>query len=126
MEVFFLVFVILVIVQWYFKMRQAKEAHKYYNKFIESGHVLAERQKGILSGALIMFQLDDEANIKQCVSMSGATFFASWNECDQLINKNLLKLEEQDLADYNKPIRLAIKKATKTYISTLAERTDEE
>jgi len=121
MELFFLIFIVLVIIQWYFKMKQTKVAHTYYNKFIESGHVLAERKKGIFSGAVVMFQLDDDANIQQCVSMSGATFFASWDECKELIHKNLLKLEEKDLENYKKPVRLAIDKAIKTYQKSLEQ-----
>lgn len=115
MKLFFFVFIVLVIVQWYFKMKQTKKLHFYYNDFLETGNVLVERHKGTFSGAIIILQLDDNANILKCVSMSGATFWANWQECEGLINKNLLSIEEKDLYNYNKPLKRAIDKAIKSY-----------
>lgn len=75
MEILFLFFIVLVILQWFFKVKQTKLLYTHYNKFLETGNVLVERKKGIFFGVIIMLQLDKEANIKDCLLISGATFF---------------------------------------------------
>lgn len=115
MKILFLLFIILVIIQWYFKTKQTKILYEHYNKFLESGNVLVERNKGVFSGAIIMFQLDKEANIKDCLLLSGATFFSSWRNCEELINENLLRLKQEAFSNYKKPVRKAIVKAIQSY-----------
>ena len=115
MEILFLFFIILVIIQWYFKTKQTTVLHQHYSKFLETGNVLVERNKGIFSGAIIMLQLDEEANIKDCLLLSGATFFSSWRNCGELINKNLLLLKQEDYLSYKKTERNVIAKAIQSY-----------
>ncbi|UUI01759.1 transcriptional regulator GutM [Oceanobacillus jeddahense] len=115
MKILFLFFIILVILQWFFKMKQTKVLHTHYNKFLETGNVLVERKKGIFSGAIIMLQLDKEANIKDCLLMSGATFFSSWDNCEELINENLLSINVENFNSYKKPVRKVITKAVESY-----------
>lgn len=115
MKVFFLVFVILVIIQWYFKTKQIHEIHKYYNLFITDGHVIIERHKGLLSGAIVILKLDNQANILDCVYVSGATFLARWKKCDRLMNKNLRRIQKKDLIQYKNSLRKVIWKAKKHY-----------
>lgn len=115
MEYFFLIFITLVIIQWYLKMKQTKTFYTYYHLFLQGGNVLVERHKGIFWGAIIMFQLDEEANIKNCMLMKGASPFASPEYCDGLINNNLLCLDPHSLLDYDKCVRRAIDKAIASY-----------
>ncbi|MCC3356820.1 transcriptional regulator GutM [Bacillus sp. REN16] len=121
MKILFLFFIILVIIQWYFKTKQTNVLHQHYSKFLESGNVLVERNKGIFSGAIIMLQLDKEANIKDCLLLSGATFFSSWRNCEELINKNLLLLTQNDYLSYKKMERKVIAKAIQSYEKSKVE-----
>jgi len=121
MKILFLFFIILVIIQWYFKTKQTNVLHQHYSKFLETGNVLVERNKGIFSGAIIMFQLDKEANIKDCLLLSGATFFSSWHNCEELINKNLLLLKQEDFIKYKKTERKVIAKAIQNYQKSRVE-----
>lgn len=121
MKILFLFFIILVIIQWYFKTKQTNVLHQHYSKFLESGNVLVERNKGIFSGAIIMLQLDKEANIKDCLLLSGATFFSSWRNCEELINKNLLLLTQDDYLSYKKMERKVIAKAIQSYEKSKVE-----
>lgn len=122
MGYFFLVFVVLVIIQWYLKMSQAKKFHKHYYEFIKKGNVLVERKKGILSGAIIMFQLDEKANIHNCLILEGSSFFASQYRCEGLINRNLLELKEEHLDKYEKTVRHVIDKAISTYHNSITKK----
>jgi DNA-binding transcriptional regulator of glucitol operon len=122
MEILFLFFITLVIIQWFFKTKQSKVMHSHYNKFLESGNVLVERSKGLFSGAIVMFQIDQEANVKDCLLLSGATFFSSWRNCDELINKNLLLLKQEDLINYKKTEKRVIMKAIQTFENSKAEK----
>lgn len=115
METIFLIFVILVLIQWYFKSKQIKQLHSYYHKFLESGNVIVERNKSIFSGAIIILQLDSEANIKDCILLTGATFFSSWRQFEDVIGKNLLNLQEEELDQYKKNVRMAFYKAIQSY-----------
>ncbi|MCF3944106.1 transcriptional regulator GutM [Oceanobacillus alkalisoli] len=115
MKILFLFFIILVIIQWYFKTKQTKEFLGHYNNFLQNGNVLVERSKGVFSGAIILIQLDEEANIKGCLLLTGATFFSSWCRCEELISKNLLHLELEDFDNYKKPVRKVIAKAIQSY-----------
>lgn len=119
MKIFFLIFIILVIIQWNFKMKQAQEIHGYYEDFLKGGNVLAERYKGTFSGAIVMFKLDHNANILDCVYLSGATFLASWKRCHELIGQNLLQLQKKEIDSYKKPLQKAIFKAIKSYEDNL-------
>ena len=121
MKILFLFFIILVIIQWYFKTKQTNVLHQHYSKFLESGNVLVERNKGIFSGAIIMLQLDKEANIKDCLLLSGATFFSSWRNCEELINKNLSLLTQDDYLSYKKMERKVIAKAIQSYEKSKVE-----
>lgn len=122
MEILFLFFIILVVIQWYFKTKQTKALHEHYNKFLQSGNVLVERNRGIYSGAIIILQLDEEANIENCLLLSGATFFASWQSCDEIVNENLLTLKEQEYFKRLKnPVQKVISKAIQTYIQSKEE-----
>lgn len=121
MQVIFFLFITLAIVQWYFKMKQTKVLHTNYSKLLESGNVLVERSKGIFSGAVIMLQLDEEANITDCLLMSGATFMSSWGKFEELINENLLSLKEEDFSEFKKPVRKVIAKAIQSYRKSIEE-----
>ncbi|MEK4303320.1 transcriptional regulator GutM [Oceanobacillus sp. FSL K6-0251] len=115
MEILFLFFIVLVILQWFFKVKQTKLLYTHYNKFLETGNVLVERKKGIFFGVIIMLQLDKEANIKDCLLISGATFFSSWRSCEELINENLLSIKNENLNGYKKTVRKVIAKAVESY-----------
>src|SRR5690625_2841449 len=100
MKILFLFLITIVIIQWYFKMKQVKILHEHYNRLLSKGNVIVETKKGAFSGVIIMIQLDDKAYIKECLLLSGATFFSKWKVCEDIINKNLTVLSEKDLLNY--------------------------
>jgi len=115
MKILFLFFTVFVIAQWFFKKRQNKELFTNYYSFLQSGDVLLERNKGVFTGSIIMVQLDDEANIKKCLLLYGATFFATWKNCDKLMYKNILSIETNDIKDYKRSVQKVILKAIESY-----------
>jgi len=114
MKIIFLVFITFVIMQWYFKMKQGQKLRKRYVNFLKHGDVLVERNKGIISGKIIMFQLDKSANIKDCLFLSGSTFWSDWKKCDDLINKNLLTIKQEEVNQYKRKKKQIILKAIQT------------
>lgn len=115
MKILFLFFTTFVIVQWFLKKRQNKEMFDNYYNFLKSGNVLLERNKGIITGSVIMFQLDEEANIKKCLLLNGSTFLAKWKKCDGLTHKNILYIDTNDIKNYNKSVQKVILKAIEGY-----------
>lgn len=122
MKILFLFFTIFVIIQWFFKKKQHKEMFDNYYKFLKNGNVLLERNKGIITGAVIMFQLDEAANIEKCLLLNGSTFLAKWKECDELLYKNILLIEKSDIKKQKKSVQKVILKAIKSYKKTIDEK----
>src|SRR5699024_7256381 len=115
MEIIFLIFISFVIVQWYFKMKQGQKLQKSYTRLLKSGNVLLERKKCFFAGKIIMLKLDKNANIMDCLFLSGSTFFSDWKRCKDLINENLLAIKQEKLNKYNKKKKQVILKAVETY-----------
>ena len=115
MVVLYLIFILLVIVPWYYKTKQVKQLHSYYQKFLKSGHVIVERKRSFFSGAILILQLDTAANIKDCILLTGATFFSPWRQFEEVIGKNLLNLREEELHKYQKNVQKVFRKAIQSY-----------
>src|SRR5699024_5039921 len=115
MKLIFLFFTIFVIIQWFLKKRQHKEMFDNYYEFLKNGDVLLERNKGVITGAVIMFQLNEDAYIEKCLLLNGSTFLAKWKECDELLYKNILLLEKRDIKKKKKRVQKEIIKNIERY-----------
>src|SRR5699024_12122028 len=118
MKLIFLFFTIFVIIQWFLKKRQHKEMFDNYYEFLKNGNVLLERNKGIITCAVIMLQINEEAYIEKCLLLNGSTFLAKWKECDELLCKNILLLEKKDIKKQKRSVQKVILKAIESYKKT--------
>ena len=70
----------------------------------------------ITKGTIVLIKINDEGNIIETRKMQGLTVFARIKSFKGLENKNLAKISEDDLSNFNKLLKLAINDAKDQYL----------
>lgn len=100
-------FIIMMLLQMLSGYFEGKKIQKYYHQLIKRGNVLVGRYRGnFLSGALVMFVLDNDMNVLEYHIRQGVSIFSKFHQTcltvpidiDELNikgNKQLVKAIEQ-------------------------------
>ena len=81
------------------------------------GRVAIGKAKGrFAAGAIVLFVIDGDCNIMRGEIMKGVTVFAGFRPFEDFTGKNLLDLDEESVAGYDRQTRRAVLGAREEYI----------
>ncbi|GFZ32380.1 sorbitol operon activator protein (glucitol) [Clostridium zeae] len=104
------------ILNFLFGLLQIKNFNKEYMELRRLGKVAIGRKKGrFTSGAIVLIRIDDYGLIQESRIMQGVTVAARVKAFKGLEGKNIGQLDENDVRDFNKPLKKAILDAVKNY-----------
>lgn len=97
---------------------QIRDFNNNYIELRRRGKVAIGRKKGrITSGTIVLIQINDDGNIVETRRMQGFTVFARIKVFTGLENKNLAKINESDLNNFDKLLKFAINDAKNQYLA---------
>ncbi|MEH7120180.1 transcriptional regulator GutM [Neobacillus vireti] len=95
---------------------QIKHFSKAYAELRRIGKVAIGKKPGkIRSGTIVMFAVTNSGKILKAKKIQGVTVMAKVQDMPGFEDKNIRTLEEKDLAQYNKLLKLAILDAVHNY-----------
>jgi Glucitol operon activator len=95
---------------------QIKNFNKNYIELRKLGKVAIGRKKGrITSGTIVLIRIKDDGLIEEARMMQGVTVAARVKSFKGLEDKYIGQLGENDLKNFNKPLKKAILDAVKNY-----------
>ncbi|WP_173915270.1 transcriptional regulator GutM [Halobacillus sp. Marseille-Q1614] len=107
---------IMFILQSVLGYGQLKDFNKNYNEMRCQNKVSIGRSKGLVTtGVVLLMRIDQKARIIETRKMQGTTIFARFKTFEKLNGKQLLKIDEETLAQVDRFTRKAIRDAQHTY-----------
>ncbi|SFC43718.1 transcriptional regulator GutM [Clostridium uliginosum] len=104
------------ILNFIFGLLQIKDFNKNYIELRRLGKVAIGRKKGRLSsGTIVLIRIKDDGLIVESRKMQGVTVTARVKNFNGLEDKYIGQLKENDLKEFNKPLKKAILDAVKNY-----------
>lgn len=115
-----LVLIIIAIVVWILNFTlgliQIKDFNKNYIELRKLGKVAIGRKKGVItSGTIVLIRIENDGLILESRKMQGFTIAARVRQFEGLENMYIDKIEEDNLKQFNKPLKKAILDAVKNY-----------
>lgn len=108
--------IIVWILNFTFGLLQIKNFNKNYIELRKLGKVAIGRKKGrISSGTIVLIRINNDGLIEESRMMQGVTVAARVKKFTGLENKYISQLKENDLKNFNKPLKKAILDAIKNY-----------
>ena len=108
--------------QYFLTFVQMKSFTAHYKRLRKMGRVAIGRQKGAVSaGAIVLFAIDDEANILEGSYMQGVTVLARFKKLKGFEGKAVAELTEEDCKSVRaaKPLTKAVLDASKNYTTIM-------
>ncbi|NFS16227.1 transcriptional regulator [Clostridium botulinum] len=104
------------ILNFIFGLIQIKDFNKNYIELRRLGKVAIGRKKGMInSGTIVLIRIQNDGLIIESRKMQGVTVAARVKQFKGLENMYIDKIEENDLKEFNKPLKRAILDAIKNY-----------
>ncbi|MDR5586275.1 MULTISPECIES: transcriptional regulator GutM [Clostridium] len=104
------------ILNFIFGLIQIKDFNKNYIELRRLGKVAIGRKKGMInSGTIVLIRIQDDGLILESRKMQGVTVAARVKQFKGLENMYIDSIEENDLKEFNKPLKRAILDAVKNY-----------
>ncbi|OCL25391.1 hypothetical protein U472_13655 [Orenia metallireducens] len=95
---------------------QIKDFNTHYSELRKLGKVIVGKNKGkISSGTVVAFAIDDSGRIIKGEYMEGISVLARMKLLEGLEDLALNKINDDDLNEYSKGIKKAVKNAIKNY-----------
>lgn len=115
------------ILNFIFGLLQIKDFNKNYIELRKLGKVAIGRKKGRLSsGTIVLIRIQDDGLIIESRKVQGVTVAARIKSFKGLENKYIGDITENDLKEFNKPLKKAILDAVKIYKKFKLEETNKE
>jgi glucitol operon activator protein len=67
------------------------------------------------AGTIVLFAVNNKGDILDAKKMQGVTVFAKFKRLKGFENKNILSINDNDLNNFNKLVRIAVKDAINNY-----------
>ncbi|NFT06727.1 MULTISPECIES: transcriptional regulator GutM [Clostridium] len=104
------------VLNFIFGLIQIKDFNKNYIELRRLGKVAIGRKKGMInSGTIVLIRIQDDGLILEARKMQGVTVAARVKQFKGLENMYIDSIEENDLKEFNKPLKRAILDAVKNY-----------
>ncbi|WP_315078062.1 transcriptional regulator GutM [uncultured Clostridium sp.] len=104
------------VLNFIFGLMQIKDFNKNYIELRRLGKVAIGRKKGMInSGTIVLIRIQDDGLILESRKMQGVTVVARVKQFKGLENMYIDSIEENDLKEFNKPLKRAILDAVKNY-----------
>ncbi|AOR22537.1 transcriptional regulator GutM [Clostridium taeniosporum] len=104
------------ILNFIFGLMQIRDFNKNYIELRKLGKVAIGRKKGMInSGTIVLIRIQDDGLILETRKMQGVTVAARVKQFTGLENMYIYKIKENDLKEFNKPLKRAILDAVKNY-----------
>lgn len=114
---FIIAFGVFYAVQTVLALRQATNYSKFYGAMRRRGQVAIGKQKNLLvSGAIVMFLLDDDGRVVEGVRMSGVTVFSRFRRFDAFDGQLLAQLRPEGHRELPGSVRAAVANARDNYL----------
>jgi DNA-binding transcriptional regulator of glucitol operon len=108
--------IVVWILNFIFGLLQIKDFNKNYVELRKLGKVAIGRKKGkITSGTIVLIRIENDGLIIESRKMQGVTVIARVETFKGLEDKYIDKITENDLKNFNKPLKKAILDAVKNY-----------
>ncbi|GCD81426.1 sorbitol operon activator protein [Parageobacillus thermoglucosidasius] len=95
---------------------QIRNFTKTYIELRRKGKVAIGRRPGkFRAGTIVLFAVNNKGDILDAKKMQGVTVFAKFKKLKGFENKNILSINDNDLNNFNKLVRIAVKDAIHNY-----------
>ncbi|BDG46044.1 transcriptional regulator GutM [Parageobacillus sp. KH3-4] len=95
---------------------QIRNFTKTYIELRRKGKVAIGRRPGkFRAGTIVLFAVNNKGDILDAKKMQGVTVFAKFKKLKGFENKNILSINDNDLNNFNKLVRIAVKDAINNY-----------
>ncbi|OAT73110.1 transcriptional regulator [Parageobacillus thermoglucosidasius] len=95
---------------------QIRNFTKTYIELRRKGKVAIGRRPGkFRAGTIVLFAVNNKGDILDAKKMQGVTVFAKFKRLKGFENKNILSINDNDLNNFNKLVRIAVKDAINNY-----------
>lgn len=95
---------------------QIRNFTKTYIELRRKGKVAIGRRPGkFRAGTIVLFAVNNKGDILDEKKMQGVTVFAKFKKLKGFENKNILSINDNDLNNFNKLVRIAVKDAINNY-----------
>jgi glucitol operon activator protein len=95
---------------------QIRNFAKTYIELRRKGKVAIGRRPGkFRAGTIVLFAVNNKGDILDAKKMQGVTVFAKFKRLKGFENKNILSINDNDLNNFNKLVRIAVKDAIHNY-----------
>ena len=112
-----LIAVLMWILQLVLSILQFRRFAAHVKEMRREGRVAIGKAKGrFVAGAIVLFVIDPACNIVRGEIMKGVTVFAGFRAFDDFNGRNLLDLDEESVAGYDRQTRRAVLGAREEYI----------
>ena len=112
-----LIAVLMWVLQLVLSILQFRRFAAHVKEMRREGRVAIGKAKGrFVAGAIVLFVIDPACNIVRGEIMKGVTVFAGFRSFDDFTGKNLLDLDEESVAGYDRQTRRAVLGARDEYI----------
>ena len=112
-----LIAVLMWVLQLVLSILQFRRFAAHVKEMRREGRVAIGKAKGhFVAGAIVLFVIDPACNIVRGEIMKGVTVFAGFRPFDDFTGKNLLDLDEESVAGYDRQTRRAVLGARDEYI----------
>ena len=112
-----LIAVLMWVLQLVLSILQFRRFAAHVKEMRREGRVAIGKAKGrFAAGAIVLFVIDPACNIVRGEIMKGVTVFAGFRSFDDFTGKNLLDLDEESVAGYDRQTRRAVLGARDEYI----------
>ena len=119
--------IIVWILNFIFGLLQIRNFNKNYIELRKLGKVAIGRKKGRLSsGTIVLIRIKDDGLIVESRKMQGVTVVARVKSFEGLEGRYIGEITENDLKNFNKPLKKAILDAVKNYTKFKMEEASKE